>query len=65
MLDQARAAGPVLVQPHPCDIDGQRVVCYPGDARHAVAEAALPGPTRLVFRNRRFEPFDGFDAFFA
>lgn len=65
VLDEARAFGPALVQPHTCEIDGQRVVCYPGDERHPVPVRALPGPTRLVFRNRRFEPVQGFDAFLA
>ena len=64
VLDAARAAGPALIQPHTCEIDGLRVVCYPGDERHPVATRALPGPLRLVFKNRRFEPFDGFDALF-
>ena len=63
VLAAARAAGPVLIEPHSCEIDGERVVCYPGDERHPVKERALPGPSRLVFRNRRFEPFGGFDAF--
>jgi hypothetical protein len=62
VLDEARAAGPALVEPHTCEIEGQRVVCYPGDERHPVPVRALPGPTRLVFRNRRFEPFQGFAA---
>ena len=55
---------PALIQPHSCEIEGQRVVCYPGDERHPVTQRALPGPSRLVFRNRRFEPFEGFQAFF-
>jgi 8-oxo-dGTP pyrophosphatase MutT (NUDIX family) len=62
VLEEARVVGPALVQPHTCEIDGQRVVCYPGDERHPVRVRALPGPTRLVFRNRRFEPFEGLDA---
>ena len=62
VLAAARAAGPVLIEPHSCEIDGERVVCYPGDERHPVKQRALPGPSRLVFRNRRFEPFGGFDA---
>jgi len=41
------------------------VVCYPGDARHPVPERALPGPTRLHYRNRRFEPAEGLEALFA
>jgi 8-oxo-dGTP pyrophosphatase MutT (NUDIX family) len=64
VLVEARARGPLLIQPHTCEIDGQRVVCYPGDERHPVAEKALPGPSRLVFRNRRFEPFSGFESLF-
>ena len=65
VLDQARAGGPVLIEPHTCELEGQRVVCYPGDERHPVTARALPGPSRLVFRNRRFEPFSGFDEFLA
>ena len=64
VLDAARVSGPALIQPHSCEIEGQRVVCYPGDERHPVTQRALPGPSRLVFRNRRFEPFEGFQAFF-
>ncbi len=62
VLAEARQAGPALIQPHTCEIDGQRVVCYPGDELHPVTRRALPGPSRLVFRNRRFEPFEGFQA---
>lgn len=61
----ARHRAPPSVLPEPFDQDGQRVICYPGDPRHPVAERAWPGPTRLVFRNRRFEPEDGFEALFA
>ncbi|MEO6271235.1 MAG: NUDIX hydrolase [Lautropia sp.] len=64
VLEEARRRGPILVEPHTCEIEGQRVVCYPGDERHGVRLRALPGPSRLVFRNSRFEPFDGFEAFF-
>ena len=65
VLAAARAAGPALIEPHSCEIDGERVVCYPGDERHPVRQRALPGPSRLVFRNRRFEPFGGFEAFLS
>lgn len=64
VLAAARAAGPALIEPHTCEVDGQRVVCYPGDERHPDSLRALPGPSRLVFRNRRFEPFEGFGQFF-
>ena len=65
VLDVARHSAPPSVLPEPFDQDGQRVICYPGDPRHPVPERAWPGPTRLVFRNRRFEPEQGFEALFA
>ena len=58
------ARRPPVIQPEPLDIDGARVICYPGDARHSVREQALPGPTRLCYRNKRFEPLGGFDELF-
>jgi 8-oxo-dGTP pyrophosphatase MutT (NUDIX family) len=63
-LAQARLRPPPLVVPEPFELEGARCVCYPGDERHSVRERALPGPTRLHYRNRRFEPFGGFDALF-
>ncbi len=65
VLEEARRRGPMLIEPHTCEIEGLRVVCYPGDERHVVRLRALPGPSRLVFRNSRFEPFEGFEAFFG
>lgn len=65
VLAEARSRPPALVQPEPYDDDqGVRVLCYPGDPRHSVRERALPGPTRLRYGQRRFEPEDGFDALF-
>ncbi len=64
VLQAARATPPPVVFPQPHDADGLRVICYPGDPGHTVAARALPGPTRLVYRNRRFEPLGGFDALF-
>jgi 8-oxo-dGTP pyrophosphatase MutT (NUDIX family) len=64
-LAQARLRPPPLVVPEPFEFEGARCVCYPGDERHSVRERALPGPTRLHYRNRRFEPAGGFDALFA
>ena len=58
----ARRRPPVLVEPHPFDDGGERVICYPGDPLHPVPEAAWEGPTRLRFRNRRFEPEGGLQA---
>jgi 8-oxo-dGTP pyrophosphatase MutT (NUDIX family) len=64
-LAQARLRKPPLVLPEAFEHDGERVVCYPGDERHSVHERALPGPTRLHYRNRRFEPAEGFEALFS
>lgn len=64
VLAAARAQGkPPLIQPEPfAREDGMRMVCYPGDERHPVRERAMPGPSRLLYRNDRFEPEHGFDA---
>lgn len=56
---------PALIAPEPFYLDGTRVVCYPGDERHSIPVRAMPGPTRLAFRDRRFEPPGGFDALFS
>jgi 8-oxo-dGTP pyrophosphatase MutT (NUDIX family) len=64
VLAAARGCRPPVIQPEPFDHEGTRVICYPGDARHSVREQALPGPTRLRYHNKRFEPIDGFDALF-
>jgi 8-oxo-dGTP pyrophosphatase MutT (NUDIX family) len=45
--------------------DGQRVLCYPGDPLHDVPLRAIPGPTRLVQRGRRFEPEAGLEGWFV
>jgi 8-oxo-dGTP pyrophosphatase MutT (NUDIX family) len=65
VLRQAQAMAPALIAPEPFDDKGERVICYPGDPHHSVATAAMPGPTRLRHRNRRFEPEQGFAALFA
>jgi len=61
VLLEARGRLPPLIQPEPFDDGGGRVICYPGDARHSVQMLAMPGPTRLYYRNQRFEPDGGFD----
>jgi 8-oxo-dGTP pyrophosphatase MutT (NUDIX family) len=63
-LQHAAANAPALIQPEPRDENGERVVCYPGDPWHSVTQRGMPGPTRLHYRNKRFEPEDGFDALF-
>jgi len=58
----ARSRAPVLIAPEPFDVDGVRVICYPGDPSHSCADRAWPGPTRLIYRNQRFEPEGGLAA---
>jgi 8-oxo-dGTP pyrophosphatase MutT (NUDIX family) len=65
VMQAARAQLPPLVLPESFDEGGTRVLCYPGDPAHSVSRQALPGVTRLMFRNKRFEPVGGFDALFA
>lgn len=62
VLNHARTRTPALIAPEPFDDDGMRVICYPGDPAHSLQEPVWPGPTRLRFRNRRFEPEGGLDA---
>lgn len=64
-LTEARLRKPPLILPEPFEEDGVRIICYPGDERHSVRERALPGPTRLQYRNGRFEPAGGFEALFT
>jgi len=65
VMSAARSRAPALIEPEPFEQDGGRVICYPGDERHSVRERALPGPTRLRYRNKRFEPVDGFEGLFT
>ena len=58
-LAEARQRPPALIEPHPFDQDGQRILCYPGDARHPVSTRAMRGPTRLLFAKGRFVPLGG------
>ena len=65
VLFEARSRMPPVIAPEPFEHEGTRVICYPGDERHSVGERALPGPTRLHYRNKKFEPTGGFEALFA
>jgi 8-oxo-dGTP pyrophosphatase MutT (NUDIX family) len=61
---QLQGRVPHLVEPMSY-LDGEsRVIAYPGNPKHSVKIQAMPGPTALVFRDNRFEPLDGFEAFF-
>ncbi|MGE0801716.1 MAG: NUDIX domain-containing protein [Lautropia sp.] len=62
VIGDAAAHGVRLIEPHVCEIDGIRVTCYPGDPLHPVSAAVLPGPSRLAFRDDRFEPVGGLAA---
>jgi len=64
VLAAARSRLPPVIAPEPFDEAGERVICYPGDARHSVCVPAMPGPTRLYYRNKRFEPANGFGSLF-
>lgn len=63
VLQAAKAQTPPVVLPEAFDEDGVRILCYPGDPRHSVAQRAMPGPTRLRFVAGRFEPIHGFEEF--
>jgi 8-oxo-dGTP pyrophosphatase MutT (NUDIX family) len=64
VMAEARNRLPAVIEPEPFEENGGRVICYPGDARHSVPTRAMPGPTRLRYINKRFEPINGFDALF-
>ncbi len=55
----AQARQPPCIRPHPVEVEGGRILCYPGDPEHAEREQMLPGPTRLHWRKGRFEPDGG------
>jgi 8-oxo-dGTP pyrophosphatase MutT (NUDIX family) len=61
-MTEAAKRTPPTIMPEPFDQDGMRVICYPGDPRHPVSQRAVPGPSRLHFRNKRFEPEGGLEA---
>ena len=65
VLQEARQRPPPVIFPESYDESGERLICYPGDPRHSSAARAMPGPTRVYFRNRRFEPAEGFEALFV
>jgi 8-oxo-dGTP pyrophosphatase MutT (NUDIX family) len=62
VMRAASARPPLLVEPEPIHQAGERIICYPGDPQHSVATPAWNGPTRMVFRNNRFEPEGGLAA---
>ena len=64
-MQDARSRPPPLIVPEPVETGDTRVLCYPGDEHHPVPTRAMPEPvpTRVVWRNKRFEPPQGFNAF--
>ena len=64
-LDAAQRRRPPTIEPHTLPGEGHTVHCYPGDPLHPIPTRALPGPTRLLMRQRRFLPEAGFEAFFS
>jgi len=62
VMNAASARSPLLVEPESFVHEGEHTICYPGDPRHAVTLPLWAGPTRLVFRNNRFEPEGGLAA---
>jgi 8-oxo-dGTP pyrophosphatase MutT (NUDIX family) len=64
-LRAARQQKPPCICPENFSENGEIILCYPGDSRHSVAQRALPGPTRLLYRNRRFEPAGAFESLFS
>lgn len=63
ILTRASAHTPRTIRPEPIEENGHRVLCYPGDPMHCEPSPAWAGPTRLTFRNQRFEPEGGWEAY--
>jgi 8-oxo-dGTP pyrophosphatase MutT (NUDIX family) len=59
VMAAAATRRPPCIRAEPREADGVRVLCYPGDPWHPEREQMLPGPTRLSWRNQRFEPDAG------
>ncbi|OED36338.1 hypothetical protein AB833_27315 [Chromatiales bacterium (ex Bugula neritina AB1)] len=64
-LDYAAANEPHHVEPFVVKGENQtRTLTYPGDTAHPSNHQSMPGPTRLLWQNGRFEPPEGFESFF-
>ncbi|MGG4053947.1 NUDIX hydrolase [Delftia tsuruhatensis] len=64
ILAAAHSRVPPLVQPVILESEDGLKLCYPGDPGHGQPERAMRGPLRLAIRNGRYEPENGFEAFF-
>ncbi|APW42156.1 NUDIX hydrolase [Rhodoferax saidenbachensis] len=61
VLHAARQQMPPCICPENYTDNGEVFLCYPGDPQHSVHQRALPGPTRLYIRNKRFLPEGGLE----
>lgn len=60
-LDYVRSSPTATIEPHVfVHTDKQRILTYPGDPDHPVKDRAMPGPTRLYWKDGMFEPEGGF-----
>ena len=62
VLSHANGRKPPRIQPEVFQDGEVSMVCYPGDPRHSTSLRLLPGPTRLYWRNDRYEPEGGLEA---
>lgn len=62
VLADARSRKPPRIQPEAFQEGGVNMVCYPGDSQHSLQTRLLPGPSRLCWRNDRYEPEGGLEA---
>jgi 8-oxo-dGTP pyrophosphatase MutT (NUDIX family) len=58
-LTAAARRPPPVIRPQPVEVATGRLLCYPGDPQHPVAERAMPGPTRLLLERGRLRPESG------
>jgi 8-oxo-dGTP pyrophosphatase MutT (NUDIX family) len=64
-LHTARQQMPPCICPESFSENGKAILCYPGDPMHSVPQRALPGPTRLTVRNKRFLPEGGLESLWS
>jgi 8-oxo-dGTP pyrophosphatase MutT (NUDIX family) len=64
-LQAARQQPPPCICPENFSENGETILCYPGDPQHSVPARALPGPTRLTIRDRRFMPANGIESLWS
>jgi hypothetical protein len=64
-LAAARSRKPPRIQPEVFQDGGVSIVCFPGDERHSLGAPVMAGPTRLYWRNGRYEPESGIASLLA